>query len=102
MRELTGLEFWLPSDWEGTRLFKRQIHQVVENEEIRLALIPPDEGAASNQKRMQAVQKYYPDAELIDAELAPDPYLKPGHPICHANLCAYNPSTLRPYVVEVI
>jgi hypothetical protein len=87
---LTGFEFWLPSDWEGTRLFRHQNHPVVENDEIRLALTQPDEGAASNQQRMQAVQKYYPDAELIDAELVPDPFMKPGHPLCHANGCAYN------------
>jgi hypothetical protein len=87
---LTGLEFWLPAEWEGTRLFRQQNHRVVENNEIRLVLTRPDEGAMSNQKRMQAVQKYYPDAELIDAELAPDPYLKPGYPLCHANGCAYN------------
>lgn len=87
---LTRLEFWLPAEWEGTRLFRQQNHRVVENNEIRLALTPPDEGAISNQKRMQAVQKYYPDAELIDTELAPDPYLKPGYPLCHANGCAYN------------
>jgi hypothetical protein len=87
---LTGLEFWIPAEWEGTRLFKWQNHQVVGNDDIRNALKRPEEGAASNQERMQAVQKYYPDAELIDAEIAPDPYLKPGHPLCHANGCAYN------------
>jgi hypothetical protein len=90
--KLTGLEFWLPSDWEGMRLFRHQIHKVVENEEIRLALIQPEEGAISNQNRMRAVWKYYPDAELMDTELVEDPYVKSGHPVCHANLCAYNPA----------
>jgi hypothetical protein len=89
---LTGLEFWLPADWEGTRLFRHQIHKVVENDEIRLALMPPDEGVASNQKRIESVRKHYPDAELIDVEVAPDPYVTPGHPLCHANGCAYNPA----------
>jgi hypothetical protein len=87
---LTGLEYWLPAAWEGTRLFRQQNHRVVEDDEIRLALTRSDEGAESNLKRMEAVQRYYPDAELIDAELAPDPYAKPGHPLCHANGCAYN------------
>jgi hypothetical protein len=94
---LTGLEFWLPADWEGTRLFKHQIHKVVENDKIQLALTLPDEvpyEGAATRKRMEAVQRYYPDAELIDAELAPDPYLMPGHPVCHANLCAYNRALL--------
>src|SRR5215212_11271096 len=96
---LTDFEFWLPSDWEGTRLFKRQIHRVVDNDDIRLALTPLShssirtvtraETLANNQQRMQAVQKYYPDAELIDADHAPDPYLKPGHPICNASGCFF-------------
>src|SRR4051812_39030901 len=84
---LTGLDFQLPADWEGTRLFKHQIHNVVENDEIRCVLTLPGEGAVCNRKRMETVQKYYPDAELVDAEVAPDPYFTPGHPICHANLC---------------
>src|SRR6516165_5419289 len=75
---LTGLEFWIPSEWEGTRLFRRQDHRVVENEDIRETLRRPDEGDDSNHERLRAVQRYYPDAELIDAELVPDPYLTPG------------------------
>src|SRR5438874_1140513 len=80
--KLTGLEYFLPSEWEGTRLFESQTHRVVETDEIRLAVAQPEEGAASNQKRMQVVRRYYPDAELIDADLAPDPYFRPGHPVC--------------------
>ena len=93
---VTGLEFWLPAEWEGTSLFRHQPHGVVENNAIRLALTLPDEGAASNQQRLQAVQQYYPDAELIDTKLAPDPYVKPGHPLCHASGCAYNKAVFTP------
>ena len=50
---LTGLEFWIPSEWEGTRLFRHQPHRVVENDDIRLALTPPDEDAASDQQRLR-------------------------------------------------
>lgn len=92
---LTGLEYWMPAEWEGTRLFKHQPHRVVENHDIRLALTLPDEGTAANQQRLHAVTRYYPDAELFDVEAAPDPYLKPGHPLCHANQCAYNPEVFR-------
>jgi hypothetical protein len=87
---LTGLAYWLPSEWEGTRLFRQQDHRVVENDEIRLALAPPDDEYVRNHLKMQAVQKHYPDAELIDTEVAPDPYIAPGHPLCHANGCMYN------------
>jgi hypothetical protein len=87
---LTGVEFWIPSEWEGTRLFKHQPHRVVENEDIRLALTSPDDSDAGDQQRLEAVQKHYPDAKRLDVEAAPDPYLKPGHPVCHSNGCAYN------------
>ena len=87
---LTGLPFWIPAEWEGTRLFRQQPHRVVETNDIRLALTRPDEDAASDRQRLEAVQRFYPDARLMDVELAPDPYVKPGHPLCHANGCAYN------------
>src|ERR1700733_13077012 len=86
----TSFDYWLPAEWEGTKLFKNRAHKVIENDEIRVALMRPDEGPMSNQQRMAAVHRYYADAELIDAELAPDPYLTPGHPVCHANGCIYN------------
>jgi hypothetical protein len=89
-RRLTGLEFWVPSEWEGTRLFKHQSHRVVENDEIRSALAPYGETAPWYEEQMRVVRKYYPDAVLIDAEVAQDPYLKPGHPLCHPNGCAFN------------
>jgi hypothetical protein len=88
--KLTGLPYWLPSEWEGTRLFRHQDHRVVDNEEIRLALNSADEGPEANERRMEAVRKHYPDAELFDAELVADPYRTPRHPWCHANMCAYN------------
>ena len=87
---LTGREYWLPSAWEGTRLFKHQDHRIVENADIRHALAEPDDFYSKNQAKMEIVQKYYPDAELYDAELAPNPYMTPSHPICHANGCAYS------------
>ena len=87
---VTGLEFWMPAEWEGTRLFRYQPHRVVEHDDIRQALARPDEAAAYDLQKLQAVQTHYPDAELLDVELAPDPYIKPGHPLCHANGCAYN------------
>jgi hypothetical protein len=88
--KLTGLEFWVPSDWEGNRLFRHQSHRVVEDDEIRGSLAQYGETASWHEDQMRVVRKYYPDAVLIDAEIAPDPYLKPGYPLCHPNGCAYN------------
>jgi hypothetical protein len=85
-----GLDYWLPSEWEGTRLFKRQMHPVVANEEIRFALARPGEGPASNQAHMEVVNRHFPDAELVDTEILPDPYATRGHAGCHANGCAFN------------
>lgn len=87
---VTGREFWLPSEWEGTRLFRRQEHRVVPNDVLRQALTMPEEGHEPNQQRMRAVREHYPDAELYDAELVPDPYMTPDHPLCHANSCSFN------------
>ncbi|MBV9327305.1 MAG: hypothetical protein JO352_26455 [Chloroflexi bacterium] len=88
----TGFEYWLPSEWEGTRLFAHQPHPVVSNAEIRAAVAEPTEGSASNALRMDVVRKYFPEAEIFDAEVIRDPYAAPGHPVCHANGCAYNPA----------
>jgi hypothetical protein len=33
--KLRGVEFIVPSDWEGTKLFKDQHHTVIENEELQ-------------------------------------------------------------------
>ena len=41
---------------------------------------------------MQVVKKYYPDAELIDADRALDPYSKRSHPLCNASGCFFNPA----------
>jgi len=88
--KVTGLPYILPSEWEGTRLFRHQDHRVVDNDEIRLALNSADEGPEANERRIEAVRKHHPAAKLFDAELVADPYRTPGHPWCHANMCAYN------------
>lgn len=87
----TGAEYWLPSEWEGTRLFASQPHPVVAEDEIRHALdTPHDEGYAGNEARMDVVRRYLPDAELVDVESAPEPYAPRGRPWCHGNGCAFN------------
>jgi hypothetical protein len=87
----TGDDYWLPSEWEGTRLFKTQMHQVVPYDEIRSALTAPDEGVIINTDRMEVVHKYFPEAELVDVEKIAEPYSNRGHPWCHTNGCSYNP-----------
>ena len=89
---LTGLEYWMPSAWEGTRLFRYQAHRILEDDELRIALNTDAEGPAANERRIEAVRRRHPDAELFDAELDAEPYRTPGHPLCHANMCAYNPA----------
>lgn len=88
----TGAEYWLPSEWEGTRLFAPRPHGVVADEEIRHALTHPDEGPAGNEARMDVVRKHLPDAELVDVEAVPDPYAPRARPWCHGNGCAFNPA----------
>ncbi|HXJ81386.1 MAG TPA: hypothetical protein VMS64_22245 [Candidatus Methylomirabilis sp.] len=102
---LNNFEFWLPAEWEGTRLFGHQPHRVVENDEIRNALAPVShlssrvaatyEARMSTQAHMDAVRKYYPEAALIDADRDPDPYLKQDRSLCNASGCFFN-SALYP------
>src|SRR5215471_11807368 len=91
---LTGRDYFLPSEWEGTRLFKAQPYAVIGTPDIRAVLADPEEGAASDQARLAVIRAYYPDAELFDADLATDPYASHGHPRCFANVCAYNAAIL--------
>ncbi|MFC4948441.1 hypothetical protein [Pseudonocardia sp. GCM10023141] len=89
----TGAEYWLPSEWEGTRLFAPQPHTVVPDEEIRRALAgPADDGPAGNDARMAVVRTRLPGAELVDVESVPQPYEGRGHDWCHGNGCAFNPA----------
>jgi hypothetical protein len=89
---LTGVEFWLPSEWEGTRLFSKQPHKVVEHDDIRLALGNPADGPDALQEKLRAVQRHYPDAELINADSVADPYSRRAVPVCNAGGCLFNPA----------
>jgi hypothetical protein len=92
---LTGLPFWLPAPWEGTRLFKHQPHRIVEHEDICAVLNTSDDNADHDQQKLRTVQAIYPTAVQMDVESASDPYVTPGHPLCHANGCAYNERTFH-------
>ena len=87
---LTGVPFWMPAPWEGTRLFKLQPHRVVEHPAIRDVLNTSDDTGDSDPQKVQAVQQVYPDTVRIDVESAAEPYLAPGYPLMHTNGCAYN------------
>lgn len=88
----TGLDYFLPAVWEGTRLFERHPHGAIDNDEVREALAAPNADVVSIQAHTALVHKHYPNARLVDAETLPDPYFTPGHPICHANGGAFNPA----------
>lgn len=88
----TGAEYWLTSDWEGTRLFAAKPHAVVADEEIRQSLAAADDGMAGNAARMEVVRRHLPDAELVDVETLAEPYAPRGGAWCHANGCAVNPA----------
>ena len=87
---LTGRPFLLPTPWEGTRLFALQPHPVVAHEAIAAVLRTRDDSGRDDPLKLETVQRVYPDARQFDVETAPDPYMAPGYPLCHANGCAYN------------
>jgi len=88
----TGRDYYLPSTWEGTRLFKSQPYGEIDDAEVHAALTAADDSSVTSDQQLALVRKHFPTAELVDAEVLPDPYYTPPHPICHANGGVFNPA----------
>ena len=65
--KLRSVDFILPSDWEGTKLFKTQHHKVIGNEEFKKELNFSKGIGQTNDYNMKLpiVKKYYPDVQGI-------------------------------------
>jgi hypothetical protein len=90
--KITGSQFILPSDWEGTQLFKTQYHTVLENEELRLQLNQNDRYFHSHQVISKNINKVFPDAKRINPESINENYLKYDYPVWFDSVCAYGNS----------
>jgi hypothetical protein len=67
--KLNNYIFWLPSDWEGTVLFKNQVHEVCPLDEIRLRINQRTEPFDNIDYRVKAIQDYWDkDARYINVD----------------------------------
>jgi hypothetical protein len=87
---LNDTEFILPSDWEGTRLFKNQYHTVSTNDQLRLELNQSFPGADNPERLDKIVLAQYQNAIKINPQISPENYNKYDTPAYFDNLCAYS------------
>jgi len=88
--KLNNVPFYLPSDWEGTHLFKNQYHTVVEDDTLRLEINQTQPSMNTLEFRTQSIQKLHPDAKQINPEMIDQNYLKYDHPVFFDSVCAYS------------
>lgn len=81
--------FILPSDWEGTYLFKNQYHEILKNDDMRFYLNQSSDDWHTPQMKSQVVKTYYPEARLIDPKNPDECYTKYNSPVYFDDLCAY-------------
>jgi hypothetical protein len=82
------VEFLVPSEWEGTKLFKRQYHSLL-CEDVQSILRSRD---LSREERNDVVKNYYPNTEIVYPDSGTFSYDSSEHPVCFDDICAYNDS----------
>jgi hypothetical protein len=94
--QLTKTPFILPSDWEGTRLFKNQYHTILNNEDLRFELNQSFKGADDPARIRKLLKEAYPNIKQITPEISPENYKKYKHPVYFDSLCAYGNDVYYP------
>lgn len=94
-KKITGSQFILPSDWEGTKLFKRQYHKVLKIEELRHELNQARPQYHTDKAHQKHITKFFPDALKINPHVAPENYGKYDIPVYFNSLCAYSSLTFK-------
>lgn len=89
---LNGCEFWLPSDWEGRRLFKTQHHKLLPDRGLRARLGQTTPPFNDLQYRLTEAQRLFPKLSLIQPHHPRENYRKRKRPLCFDSICAYHPS----------
>jgi hypothetical protein len=98
--KLHNVPFILPSDWEGTRLFKTQHHTVLKNDDLRLRLNQTREDLATPEYRNVSIFEHYPDAIKIHPEMTDQNYKAYEHPVYFDSVCAYSSTIFTPMTNE--
>ena len=89
--KINSVKFILPSDWEGTRLFKNQIHEVCDNKEARLHINQSKKPFDSIEYRTFALKKYLdPNIQKINPPHFKENYFKQNNNAFFDDMCAYN------------
>lgn len=99
---LNDVEFWLPSDWEGTRLFKRQFHRVLEDDGLRLKINQTKQELNTFEYRKRAVLEFDPQAMQVGPDHGIRTYDALGRGAYFDALCAYHPSTFEPMSIAAL
>jgi len=84
-----SVDFILPSDWEGTHLFKTQYHKVLDHDNLRLHINQSSDYWHQPEKKKELITSVYPDAKFIDPKNTEECYKKYDHPVYIDDLCAY-------------
>ena len=103
--KMFNVPFYLPSDWEGTHLFKRQYHTVIEDDTLRLEINQTQPALNTIEFKTQAVQKVYPNAKHIHPEMVNQNYTDHGVAVLFDSVCAYSSTVFAPmsksYLLDV-
>ena len=83
-----NVDFILTSEWEGTKLFKRKSHRVLD-EAITKNL---NHGNTSWESRDEILKQSYPDIKFIDCHNPDENYTKYNSPVYFDEVCAYHQS----------
>lgn len=97
--KLNNYQFYLPSDWEGTKIFKNQYHQVIDNEDIRYSINQTMKEYDNIEHRTKSIQKFYPNAIRVlpdSQDLDSKPYEAKSDHLFLDSICAYNAKIFEP------
>jgi hypothetical protein len=86
---LNSVDFILPSDWEGSRIFKKQYHKVLEDDNLRLELNQTFPGSHNKERLFNVLSSTYKNIKEINPESSPENYLKYDYPVYFDSVAAY-------------
>lgn len=94
--KLNNVKFMLPSDWEGTKLFKNQFHEVCQDDTTRLHINQSVKPFDSLQYRDFALKKYLdPNIKYINVDDPNQNYKNYNYNLFFDSLCAYHESIFK-------
>jgi hypothetical protein len=88
--KINNVDFILPSDWEGTHLFKKQYHIVSDNDKLRLHLNQTLPQLDTDSYRKTIIKTIFPTAIQINPDVKIQTYEKNDCPVFFNSICAYS------------